>query len=108
MFLDGYMSDSQKEVESALSNIIDYQREKILNSPVLVKLGVTGQGNLTEAQLKAGQRGSTEKVQTDNTSNGDLSRSNGFGMVSDTLKKYGIPIGIGLGIIAIVMLVKRK
>lgn len=74
-FFDTIKTNAQKDVEGLLQSSFDYQVNKLLNAPVLTRIaGKPPAGNLTEADLDAGQRGSVKPLEAGN-GNGDLQNS---------------------------------
>lgn len=96
--------DGQKELESLMGDIFNYQKEKILNSPTLVRLrGEEPKGNLTQAQIDQGARGATAPIATGN-SNGSLQNS----VESPWVKYKMLFIGMGVLLLIVIILVYKK
>ena len=100
---DTIKTDAQKNVEGLLGDIFNYQTEKLLNAPTLVRLkGQAPAGNLTAEQIKQGMRGETAPIPQGN-SNGDLSNS----ITSPWLSNKMMYI-VGAVILVVVVLVPRR
>ena len=103
-FWEDIKSDTLKKMEGMLGDTVQYQIDRALNTPTLVRLRSDApSGNLTEKDLLQGKRGDAGGIPTGN-SNGDLSNS----VTSPWLSNKWLMIGGGVLILLIVVLLVKK
>lgn len=64
---DDFQKSVNEQFNKQVSNVGDYLAKQILNAPPLVKIGPNPGGNLSEVQLKEGQRPVIEQVKPNNS-----------------------------------------
>lgn len=106
-FLDEFKSEFEKNIEKSLSNVVDFTTKQALSGVQLVLTGQKPSGNLSEAELNAGQR---PGIPTVNANNNDLNNSiqsqgQGGGVMSQPWVKYA---AIGSVVLVVALLLMKK
>lgn len=100
----------QKQAAQLQGNVNDYLKNQVLKNQILaplVKKGAPPTGNLTVAQVAAGQRGSTPPLAPPQAAPETIARAEGTGMSAGMLAGVSLPLILGLGLGAF-FLFKRK
>lgn len=91
---DNILAEAQNKLASAQTDVQKYLLDKVAEP--LVKIGVLPSGNLSQAQLAAGLRGTPAPIAPPQAAPASIARSEGSGFGSD----FSLPAGLSLPIIA--------
>ena len=107
---DSLVSDISNRVNE-VKNDVQSNVQKFLSTQItepLIKVGALPSGNLTEAEIAAGRRGTPKPIAPPRAAPATIARSSGTG----ALEKLGslqvsIPVAIAIGAVAVLILKKR-
>lgn len=102
---DNILSDAQQKLSQAQNDVQSYLQKKI--SEPLVKVGALPMGNLSEAQIRAGMRGTPAPIAPPAAAPVTIARSQDSGVIAAMPMGLSMPILVGLGLVAFLVF-KRK